>query len=90
MNEVFDLKSEEIIVRNIHFVWPAPIIEDTKNKKILPLLEKIVANGGEINVVREGSILFGMVELPFIETPAGVRYYGVDSIGNYVNSLTKI
>ncbi|MBU3913679.1 MAG: hypothetical protein KKE50_06320 [Nanoarchaeota archaeon] len=73
----------------VHHVWPAPIEEDEKNKAILPALDKIDSAGGEVRVVREGSLLAGMVKLPFLETPIGKRHYGVESIQRYAEDYRK-
>lgn len=72
----------------VHRVWPAPILEDEKNRAILEALDKIQDSGGSVEIIREGSLLAGKVKLPAIETPTGERYYGVESIRRYAASFS--
>lgn len=76
----------ESIPEQKHFVWPAPIEEDEKNKEILPALDKLQKKGGEVMVMREGSLLAGYVMLPSLETPEGRIYFGVESINRYIET----
>jgi hypothetical protein len=73
----------------VHHVWSAPVTEDKKNKAILPALDKIADAGGVIEVIHEGALLAGLVNLPFIETPNGERYYGIDSIQGYAETYRR-
>ncbi len=57
---------------------------DKKAQKILKSLSDV-----SIKYVRDAILLKGVVDLPFIETNDGSRYYGVESIKDFAKCIDK-
>jgi len=72
----------------LHSIWSAPFEQDEQNRQVIPYLKSIVDKGGEIEVVSEGALLAGIVQLPFLEAPSGMRYFGVESIRRYTQNYS--
>ena len=75
------LADEELRKMQEHYVWFSQ--DNQKNREVASALQRIIKNGGKVIQLREGRLLEGHVLLPFLETPEGNRYFGVDSINRY-------
>ena len=53
-------------------------------RRIIELIEK---GGIALTIVREGPLLAEWFEIPFLETPAGKRYFGLEAIKQFVLQL---
>lgn len=80
------LEREARVKRGLHFIWLAPFEQDEKNRQIIPCLRTIADRGGQIEEISEGALLAGIVQLPFLEVPDGMRYFGVESISRYAQN----
>ncbi len=61
--------------------------DDSLNEKALNILSKL--KGITIKCVSDTLLLNGLVDLPFIETNDGSRYYGIESIKKYAKCKGK-
>lgn len=62
--------------------------DENDNETAAALLEKLP--DVHLKIMRDTAILAGYVELPYIQTEQRDRYYGMESITDFVDSILAI